>query len=153
MKVGVIADTHGFLDPRIPAAFAGVDHILHAGDIGPPALLDTLSRIAPVTAVLGNNDDGLPLRETEVVRLDSEVILLHHIVEPTHLSAGLDRQVKAAGATAVVFGHTHKPFARQIGPLFYFNPGYAGRQRFRLARSAALLHLGPDGLRHEFITL
>lgn len=153
MKVGVIADTHGFLDPRIPAAFAGVEHILHAGDIGPPALLTALERIAPVTAVLGNNDDGLPLQETECVPLGRQVILLHHIVEPGRLSADLRRQAEAAGARAVVFGHTHKPFAQELGDLLYFNPGYAGRQRFRLARSVALLHLDGEEIRHEFIGL
>ena len=70
MTVGLISDTHGFWDDRIPTLFAGVDHILHAGDIGDPSILMGLERIAPVTAVMGNCD-GPPLdaREIEVIDL------------------------------------------------------------------------------------
>ena len=70
MKLGLISDTHDYLDPRIPELFAGVDHILHAGDVGRPLLIVELEQIAPVTAVTGNTDEGLPLRETELVTLD-----------------------------------------------------------------------------------
>lgn len=153
MRVGVVADTHGFLDPQLASVFAGVHHILHAGDIGPPALLTALERLAPVTAVLGNNDAGLPLRETEVVTLGGHILLLHHIVQPGRLTAALQRQVQAAQAGILVFGHTHKPLVQQSDGLLYLNPGYAGRQRFRLARSAALLHLDDQGVRAEILPL
>jgi len=69
LKIGVISDTHGYLDPRVEKIFAGVDHILHAGDIGFSVLIVELEFIAPITAVLGNNDEGLPFKETEVVKL------------------------------------------------------------------------------------
>ena len=75
MKIGVISDTHGYFDPRLPALFAGVDHILHAGDIGRYDIISELENIAPVTAVLGNNDYDLTLRETEIVTLDGRKVL------------------------------------------------------------------------------
>ena len=61
MKLGIISDTHSFLDPRIAQIFDGVEHILHAGDVGPHSLLLELGAIAPVTAVLGNTDGGVVL--------------------------------------------------------------------------------------------
>src|SRR6185436_8015579 len=82
MKIGLISDTHNYLDPRVPKLFEGVDHILHAGDVGLSALIVELEQIAPVTAVVGNTDEGLPLRETESVTLGGKKFLLHHIVTP-----------------------------------------------------------------------
>ena len=82
MRIGVISDTHAFLDPRVEKLFAGVDHILHAGDVGPHMLLHELEAIAPVTAVVGNTDAGLNLNLTEVVELGGRKFLVHHIVDP-----------------------------------------------------------------------
>jgi len=73
--IGVISDTHGYVDPRVIDLFAGVDHILHAGDIGPPSVVMQLERIAPVTAVRGNCDLGDDFRETEVVVLRRQAAL------------------------------------------------------------------------------
>src|SRR4026208_1469617 len=78
MLIGLISDTHDFLDPRVPSLFKGVEHILHAGDIGRMSILVALERIAPVTAVLGNTDAGLDVRETEVIELAGRKFLLHH---------------------------------------------------------------------------
>ena len=80
MKIGVISDTHGFLDPRIPKIFAGVDHILHAGDVGDAFIAFELEQVAPVTVVLGNTDVGLTFKLTEVVELAARKFLVHHIV-------------------------------------------------------------------------
>ncbi|MCL4789843.1 MAG: metallophosphoesterase family protein, partial [Verrucomicrobia bacterium] len=82
MKIGVISDTHGFLDPKVSKLFAGVDHILHGGDVGPYTLLAELAAIAPVTAVLGNTDTWLQLKLTEFVELGGRRFLVHHIVNP-----------------------------------------------------------------------
>src|SRR5438128_7067088 len=83
MKIGVISDTHNFLDPQIPKLFAGVEHILHGGDIGLPWIILQLEAIAPVTAVLGNTDDGrFQFKDTEVVELAGRKFLVHHIVDP-----------------------------------------------------------------------
>ena len=81
MKIGVISDTHDYLDARIPELFEGVEHILHAGDIGLAWVILQLKNIAPVTAVLGNNDAGLSFKETELVELGQFKFLIHHIVD------------------------------------------------------------------------
>ena len=153
MKIGVISDTHDHFDPRLPELFRGVEHILHAGDIGPYAILTQLEQIAPVTAVLGNNDLGLPLEITAVLQLAGRKFLLHHIVNPHAPTDVLRRRLDRERPDVVVFGHSHRPFAETIGPTLFFNPGYAGRPRFGQSRSIALLHGEAGGLRHEFIPL
>lgn len=153
MKIGVISDTHGFLDPRVESIFAGVDHILHAGDIGDPLIEMELKFIAPVTAITGNTDTGLTLHETEIVELLGRKFLLHHIVNPRALSEKVAGLIQREKPDAVVFGHTHTAFAETVDGVFFFNPGYAGKPRFGAARSMALLHLDSDEIRHEFIPL
>ena len=138
MKIGVISDTHGFLDSRIPALFEGVDHILHGGDVGETRVLLELENIAPVTAVLGNVDVGMALKLTEVVELAGKKFLLHHIVEPHNLGDDLKESLNRARPDVVIFGHTHKPFCETIGNVLFLNPGYAGRQRFNLPRTCLL---------------
>ncbi len=86
MKIGVISDTHGWLDPKIPATFAGVAHILHAGDIGSDAVTADLGKVAPVTAVLGNTDSSPAFRLTEVVTVAGRKFLVHHVVNPHALT-------------------------------------------------------------------
>jgi hypothetical protein len=153
MKLGIISDTHGYLDPRIGDIFAGVDHILHAGDIGDPLIELKLKFIAPVTLVLGNNDLGMTFKETEVVTLADRKFLLHHIVNPRTLSEKMAARVRRDRPDAVIFGHTHKPFAETVDGIFFFNPGYAGKPKFGAERSVARLHLDGPAIRHEFIPL
>lgn len=155
MKIGLISDTHNHLDPRVPKIFAGVDHILHAGDVGQPLLLVELEQIAPVTAVLGNTDDGLglTLRTLETVTLAGKRFLLHHIVTPGAGPRSIPGALKGEAPDVVMFGHTHKPFAQTYGRTLFFNPGYAGRQRFDLERSVALMEIGPDGISYRFVKL
>jgi putative phosphoesterase len=150
MKLGILSDTHGFLDPKIPRLFAGVDHILHAGDIGPYSLLLELEAIAPVTAVLGNTDTWLSLKVTELVELAGRKFLLHHIVDPHALNDDLKARIAAERPDVVVFGHTHKPFCETLDSVCFFNPGYAGKQRFALERSVAILQCTGRVLRPEF---
>jgi uncharacterized protein len=141
MKIGVLSDTHGFLDPRIPELFAGVDHILHAGDIGYPAIILDLQDIAPVTAVLGNTDDPrIGYRETEVVELNGRKFLIHHIVDPLRLSERVRPRFLRERPDVVVFGHTHKTFCERINGALFFNPGYCGKPKFAQPRSVAILH-------------
>src|SRR5206468_6784322 len=111
MKIGLISDTHNYLDPRVPEIFQGVDHILHGGDVGLPLIIIELQQIAPVTAVIGNTDAGLSLRETEVVTLGDKKFLVHHIVTPGIGSPRIAERLKADAPDVVVYGHTHKPFA------------------------------------------
>jgi len=153
MKIGAISDTHGFLDPKIPKLFAGVEHVLHAGDVGPHSLLLELEAIAPVTAVLGNTDTWLNLKVTELAEIGGRKFLVHHIVNPHALEDDLKSRVARARPDAVVFGHTHKPFCETIGGILFFNPGYAGKQRFALERSVAILHCDGKGIRAEYLPL
>jgi len=153
MKIGVLSDTHGFLDPGIANLFAGVDHILHAGDIGNPMIELELKFIAPVTVVLGNTDHGLPFKDTEVVTLAGKKFLLHHIVNPRALADDLKARLRRVQPDAVIFGHTHKQFAETVEGVFFFNPGYAGKPKFGAERSVALLEFEGTGIRHEFIPL
>jgi putative phosphoesterase len=154
LRIGVISDTHNFLDPKVPELFAGIDHILHAGDIGQPRLILQLEQIAPVTAVLGNTDDsGLHFRQIEVVELDGRKFLVHHIVAPHAPDEALQRRLAREKPAVVVFGHTHKPFSETINSTLFFNPGYAGKTRFGMARSVAILHCTANGIRPEFIPL
>jgi putative phosphoesterase len=153
MQLGIISDTHGFLDPRVETIFAGVDHILHAGDIGNPVIELELKFIAPVTLVLGNTDHDLNFKETEVLTLADRRILVHHIVNPRALSDAVKERIQRHRADVVIFGHTHKKFAETIDGVFFFNPGYAGKPKFGAERSVALLDLEGSAIHHKYVPL
>ena len=153
MRIGLISDTHGYLDPRVEKIFAGVDHILHAGDIGPDSLIAELEVIAPVTAVLGNNDSSPAFPLTQVVAFDGRKFLIHHIVTPRALHSDLKRRIAREQPDMVVFGHSHKPFSETIGGVHFLNPGYAGQPRFNQPRSVAVLEWDAKELRPQFIEL
>jgi len=153
MKIGIISDTHGFLDPKIPRLFAGVEHILHAGDIGSDGIAVGLEAVAPVTAVLGNTDSSPTFRLTEVVTLAGRKFLVHHIVNPRALAEELRLDIARERPAAVVFGHTHKAFCETIDGVLYLNPGYAGKPKFGLERSVAILRCDGKGMRTEFLKL
>jgi putative phosphoesterase len=154
VKIGVISDTHNFLDPKVKKLFRGVDHILHGGDIGLPWLILQLEDIAPVTAVLGNTDDaGLSFKQTEVVALADRKFLVHHIVNPQSPEDSIRGRIAREQPAVVVFGHTHKPFCQTIGTTLFFNPGYAGKSRFGMERSVAILHCDEEEVRPEYLRL
>jgi putative phosphoesterase len=153
LKIGVISDTHNHFDARIPALFAGVNHILHGGDIGLPWVILELESLAPVTAVLGNNDEGLAFKETEIVELAQRKFLIHHIVDPHRPAEPLRRRIVNENPDVVVFGHSHRPFNEVLGSTLYFNPGYAGKMRFGQPRSVAILHCDEREIRPEFFEL
>jgi putative phosphoesterase len=124
MLIGLIADTHGYLDPRVPLALKGVELILHAGDIGAEGVLAALASIAPVTAVAGNNDGqlahlGLPLR----VDMELEGVKLHLVHRLIDAAPGPDTRV-------AVYGHSHKALVAQREGMLWVNPGAAGRVGF-----------------------
>jgi len=153
MKLGIISDTHGFLDQQIKKLFVGVDHILHAGDVGDAFIAFELEQIAPVTAVVGNTDLGLSFKETEVVTLADKIFLVHHIVNPSALMDKVAARIAWEKPDVVVFGHTHKIFAETVNGILFFNPGYAGKPKFGTERSVAILHCDETGIRHELIFL
>ncbi|MGB7769485.1 MAG: metallophosphoesterase family protein [Verrucomicrobiia bacterium] len=154
MKIGVLSDTHNFLDPGIAERFAGVSHILHAGDIGRPWMLTELERVAPVTAVAGNTDEpGLGYAPAKTVELAGRKFFIQHIVRPQDLPADRQHRPARERPDAVVFGHTHQRFCETLGGVLYFNPGYAGRPKFGAARSIAILHCDDKGIRAEYLEL
>jgi uncharacterized protein len=146
MILGVISDTHGLLRAEAIEALGGVDHILHAGDIGAPEVLAALARIAPVTAIRGNVDiepwaRGLP--ETEFVELGgATVYMLHELTR-------LDLKPEAAGIQAVVYGHSHQPKMEKKNGVLYFNPGSAGPRRFKLPVSVGKLRVEEGKIKGE----
>lgn len=153
MTLGLISDTHGHLDPKVARIFEGVHHILHAGDIGSWHVISELERLAPVTAVLGNNDYGLDARETEILELDGRKFFLHHIVAPHSPGDTLTQRFQRVPPDVVLFGHTHKPFCEVIAGRLFVNPGYAGKPRFSLERTVALMELGEGAPQVRFVSL
>jgi uncharacterized protein len=152
-KVGVISDTHGYLDPQLVARLAGVDHILHGGDIGLPWLLLELEAVAPVTAVYGNSDSGLEYRETELVVIGHRRFLVHHDVNPQAPQDPIKRRIIRENPDVVVFGHTHRKFCETIGGTLFVNPGYSGKPRGNEPRSFAILLCDESGITAEFSDL
>lgn len=151
MIIGVVSDTHNFFDPKLRLLLEGAHHILHAGDIGQPHIIVELEQYAPVTAVAGNTDDaGWHYHETRIVELARRKFLVHHIVDPHAPGDRLEELIARECPEVIVFGHTHKPFCEWIGGILYFNPGYAGKSRFNMPRSMALLHCTASGIRAEY---
>jgi putative phosphoesterase len=134
--VGLISDTHSLIRPEVFTALAGVDLILHAGDVGGSAVLVELGAIAPVRAVYGNTDSpGEPGLDARIV-LDIEGLSIH--VSHGHelgVSPTPEKLLKRYAADIIVFGHTHKPLIERAGPRLVVNPGAAGPRRFSLRPS------------------
>ncbi|MGH9600568.1 MAG: metallophosphoesterase family protein [Terracidiphilus sp.] len=151
MRIGVVSDTHGLLRPEVAPALAGVDRILHLGDVGRFSIIEELAKIAPVTAIRGNVDrEGAcaNLPETEValvnyspgdpVHGDCYLYMLHDL-KTLHLDP------VAAKFAAVLSGHTHVPNFYTRKDVLYFNPGSCGPRRFELPITVGLLTIGSDG--------
>lgn len=171
MKLGVISDTHAYFDPRLPEMLAGVDAILHAGDVGSREVLDDLGAIAKVHAVRGNIDSAsLKLRPSIKRKFeDVQVAVQHQLTIPqAELEAWADgemlgklhperRDAFLAGfdteTRVVIFGHSHQPCLVKLGNKLFFNPGSAGQQRFSLPRCFGVLEIFPRGVRGEVISL
>jgi putative phosphoesterase len=153
LRVGVISDTHDFFDPRLPTLFAGVDHIIHAGDVGMPWVILELEQIAPVTAVIGNSDTGLTLHEVEMVQLNSRKFLVYHIVDPGQPARPIRDRIIRENPDVVVFGHTHQRYCELIDGALYLNPGYAGKPRPDQPRSVAVLQCDAEGITADFLSL
>ncbi len=148
--IGVISDTHGLLRPEAIAALRGVEHILHAGDVGDPAILDALRAIAPVTAIGGNIDVQGPCASLPA----TEVVTLHgHTFYMLHDRQALDLDPVAAGFAAVISGHSHRPLIEWRHGVLYLNPGSAGPRRFTLPISLSLLTIRGDELEPQLVTL
>ena len=150
MLIGVISDTHGLLRDEAVRELRRVDRILHAGDVGDPAILDRLRELAPVTAVRGNVDRGrwaTALPSTEVAEIGSIAIYMLHDI------GTLDLRPEAAGFRVVVYGHSHQPKMEQKSGVLYFNPGSAGPRRFDLPITVGRLTIAEGELQAEIIDL
>lgn len=139
MLIGIISDTHGYIDPRLPVAFAGVDAIVHGGDVGGETVLSALRAMAPLHAVRGNNDEklgglGLPLRADFVLA----GVRFHLVHQLPHAQPKATTQV-------VVFGHSHQALIERRGDVLYVNPGAAGRAGFHRRQTVVLIRAG-DGV-------
>lgn len=148
--LGVISDTHGVLRPEALDALRGSAHILHAGDIGAPEILDELRKIAPVTTVRGNVDRTLWARniaDTEVFQVEDVSIYMLHIL------GELDVKPEAAEFGVVVYGHSHVPKVEVKNGVLYFNPGSAGPRRFKLPVTVGKLVVEGGAVRAEIVEI
>ena len=149
-EIGIIADTHGIVRSSVRQALSGVSHIIHAGDIDKPEVLEELRQIAPITAVTGNMDKGgwakaLPV--TELVEVgDSLLYILHNIDQ-------LAIDPKVAGFAAVISGHSHRPSIVQKNGVFYINPGSAGPSRFSLPVTLIRLSISKSSISPRILNL
>ena len=139
-RIGLISDTHGLLRPEAMAYLRGCNRIIHGGDIGGPEILESLAALAPVTAVRGNNDSGLPSRHlnlSQIIRVQNALIYV------IHDRAAADVDLRSRGIGVVVYGHSHQPSIERCGDVLFVNPGSAGPRRFHLP--IALGELWVDG--------
>jgi putative phosphoesterase len=156
LRIGVIADTHGLFDPAVRRHFKGVDHILHAGDIGDRSVISQLEQIAPVTAISGNIDDirqgGFP--SEAVIKLAGRRIAIRHILYKSGKMTKEGRAYLEREQPAIcIFGHTHQPRIEWLGKTLLFNPGSAGPKRFSLPRGIGLLTIRKQKIVPQLIRL
>ena len=153
MNVGLISDTHGLVRPQIFSALAGVELILHAGDVGGASVLDELRGIAPVYAVYGNTDapGEAGLRASVAIELLGRTIHVshgHEVGSPTP-----EKLLNRYSADVLVFGHTHKPLIERSGTRLVVNPGAAGPKRFNVKPSVARMRVEQGEVTVEIVWL
>jgi putative phosphoesterase len=148
LRLGIISDTHGLFDDAIVPAFAGVDRIIHAGDIGKLEVIRRLEQVAPVIAVEGNND-WFGQFPTEIIEeFAGQRVMIRHIFGELHQLEAADRKlIEKVQPDIVIFGHSHRPYSEMLGDTMLFNPGSAGPRRFSLPRTVGLLTI--HGSRRE----
>ena len=171
MKIGVVSDTHGYFDPKLRELLAGVEAILHAGDVDSQNILDELEEIAPVHAVRGNVDGaelGLPLTRTTLLE-GVQIQMQHKLPAPQSeveawAKGFLSRKTHAGrrdeflnnfdrGTRVVIFGHSHEPCLISLSHILFFNPGSAGKKRFSLPRCCGLLEISSKGIEARIVSL
>src|SRR5579859_7730235 len=169
MKIGVVSDTHGYFDPKLPELLAGVDVILHAGDVDSQNILDELEEIAPVHAVRGNVDGAdLNLPGELTLLFEGVQIEMQHILPSAQ--SEVETWSKETGKTHVkrhddflknyeertrvaIFGHSHEPCLITLSHILFFNPGSAGKKRFVLPRCCGLLEISSKGIQASMVSL
>lgn len=148
IRIGVISDTHNLVRPEALHALRDCTHIIHAGDICNPAVLDALNALAPVTAVRGNNDSGAridELPEAVTIRLaDTSIHVVHDIADVPRRLDGID---------IVITGHSHKPLIERRGATLFVNPGSAGPRRFKLPITLGIMTVESGEVKAKIVTL
>jgi uncharacterized protein len=150
MQIGVISDTHGLLRPEAIEALRGSAHVIHAGDVGEPEILEQLAGLAPVTSIRGNIDKDAwarKLPKTELVEIAGVTIYILHDL------AKLDVKPEAAGIRVVIYGHSHVPKQETLNGVLYLNPGSAGPRRFKLPITVGRLIIDGGSVRGEIIQI
>ena len=153
LRIGIIADTHGVMHPRVAEVFARVDHIVHAGDVGGEHILRALRALAPLTYVDGNNDHA---SGEDILRFDLgglRVLLTHILPRPRKLAPRVAESLRAEPADLVVFGHSHLPHREVVDGITYFNPASAGPRRFNYPTAAGLLEIRGRRWKAEHVPL
>jgi uncharacterized protein len=148
--VGVISDTHGLLRPEAIRALRGADMIIHAGDVGSPAVIEELRGVAPTFVVRGNIDKehwATTLPMTAVVEVGDRLFYVLHDISQ------LDFDPAAAGFAAVVFGHSHVPSMETREAVLFLNPGSAGPRRFKLPVAIARVRVSGERIDSEIVEL
>jgi putative phosphoesterase len=137
--IGLISDTHGMVRASVHGALAGVELILHAGDVGGDAILDELEVIAPVLAVYGNTD--VPFDPRLAASIDREIGDVRVHVSHGHElgSPTPEKLLERYPADVIVYGHTHRQLVVRADGRLVVNPGAAGARRFNLEPSVARL--------------
>ena len=157
MLVGVVSDTHGYFNPRVAELLQGVDHIFHAGDIGDAGIIDQLSSIATVTTVRGNNDkvgpSSLYPKEVTLEIGARTVYITHQVKVPKTPGEATHQRYTDAGIDVVVYGHSHIGFQKTLGSVLFFNPGAAGKPRFKLISTVGRLEITADAIIGTIIPL
>jgi len=156
-RIGIVSDTHGMFDEKLVRLFEGVSLILHGGDIGSAAVLTQLSEIAPVRAVLGNNDTGPWARALPAARVERvagvPVLVVHELGKPEEPVVKVQFLLQAENPRVVVSGHSHQGVVAVHEGRLFVNPGGAGKKRFKLLRSAALLEVSAKKVRARLYSL
>ncbi|MDY7095802.1 MAG: metallophosphoesterase family protein [Acidobacteriota bacterium] len=162
VRLGILSDTHGLLRPEVPDLLAGSDFILHGGDVGDPAILQRLGRIAPVWAVRGNTDTSppltaLPFTVTEELEDDegpsSTTLRIFMVHRQEDVAREWLRGPQPAGPRLIVFGHSHRPELEWRGRCLLLNPGACGHPRFTLPLTVARVTFQQGRIEPEILTV
>lgn len=157
MRIGLVSDTHSLYDPLLDQLFAGVDAILHGGDVGSLAVLESLERHGPVHAIRGNIDEKKATSHLpDHLSMDLggwRFLLVHDLGKPAKPHAPVARLIAKEDPVIVLAGHSHHARLEELSGRFFVNPGGAGKKRFRLQRTAGILQLGRDRAAAEIFSL
>lgn len=155
MRIGLISDTHGYLNSKVFDVFAYVQYILHAGDVGDDRILDELQEVAPTFAVSGNVD-GSPTKRRPlrfVQEFSGAVIAMTHghLLDPSRYNESALELFAAEKPALIIHGHSHRAKNETLGDVIVVNPGAACKPRFKDISSVAVLEIELGGhLRVEF---